>query len=626
MASGLRFERTPTRLGDSSPTPHLSSPSNKSFATEHVSVETTSTSSSTPVLENVIQRQDALDKGPLLKFRERQRSNYLKRRNSQAQNDLKKKRKFKNESPSNIVLPTRFLLGGNIADPLNLTSFDGKNSPQVTPQCSPVPTPKYKKEVEVVIPANIHDPLNLNACEDGDTSTPSKKKNRRKKRKRTESEKSEPGNEESSIQSGGDVHVSVNDLIADQATKESDATSSSTQHASVLSQKMTLHLNDVMKRHEREEIVSPVVPQDPPSSSFDHSHLHTHGWNHGHHHHNRGHFYREALLIQFDDTDTKKKNRRRKKKPQANPAAATVEPLQPNGKVGKNYRPKAAAFRYGNYSRYYGYRAFKKIDESEIFEDIRLTSFKREWFEGKDVLDIGCNCGEVTFAVAQLFHPKSIRGIDIDSKLIWRAGEKVIRFKQSLKDKAKKTPISLVATKDPKDAPTSSSTPCLFESSSEATKPETSHSVNDVHRKEESSVFPNNVIFSRENYVLSSADLLEKVTPEYDTILCLSVTKWIHLNWGDEGLKRFFKRIFLHLRPEGKLILEPQSWASYTKKHSITEETDRNFREIRLKPDKFQEYLLSSEVGFSSCQLIDTPLHESKGMSSYDKLGCVTNN
>lgn len=57
---------------------------------------------------------------------------------------------------------------------------------------------------------------------------------------------------------------------------------------------------------------------------------------------------------------------------------------------------------------------------------------------------------------------------------------------------------------------------------------------------------------------------------EYDTILALSVTKWIHLNWGDEGIKRFFKKMFNHLNPGGYLILEPQSFSSYSKKKNLT--------------------------------------------------------
>jgi len=39
-------------------------------------------------------------------------------------------------------------------------------------------------------------------------------------------------------------------------------------------------------------------------------------------------------------------------------------------------------------------------------------------FYGKDVLDIGCNIGHVTFSVARDFGAKSVVGMDIDRKLI----------------------------------------------------------------------------------------------------------------------------------------------------------------------------------------------------------------
>lgn len=70
--------------------------------------------------------------------------------------------------------------------------------------------------------------------------------------------------------------------------------------------------------------------------------------------------------------------------------------------------------------------------------------------------------------------------------------------------------------------------------------------------------------------MLDRDELVEAQTAEYDVVLCLSLTKWVHLNWGDEGLKRMFRRIYRHLRPGGILILEPQPWSTYAKRKTLT--------------------------------------------------------
>jgi len=130
---------------------------------------------------------------------------------------------------------------------------------------------------------------------------------------------------------------------------------------------------------------------------------------------------------------------------------------------------------------------------------------------------------------------------------------------------------------------------------------------------------------------------LANIIAEYDTIIAFSVTKWIHLNFGDQGLKRFFKRIYRTLLPGGRLILEPQPWSSYRLKRRMTVRKEKDFsliekkmnfgfqkditetyNHIEFKPTEFVSYLLSAEVGFETCTTIATPDNTHKGTNEFD--------
>ena len=63
---------------------------------------------------------------------------------------------------------------------------------------------------------------------------------------------------------------------------------------------------------------------------------------------------------------------------------------------------------------------------------------------------------------------------------------------------------------------------------------------------------------------------LEQQREEYDVILGLRITKWIHLNYGDVGVQWTFRRMYKQLRPGGLLVLEMQPWKSYRKKKKLT--------------------------------------------------------
>lgn len=238
----------------------------------------------------------------------------------------------------------------------------------------------------------------------------------------------------------------------------------------------------------------------------------------------------------------------------------------PNHSQNTNRKEKRneAKYIYGNYNRYYGYRIGKKS------EDIRLDAFKNhsELFDNKEILDIGCNDGSVTIAIAKRFPIQFITGFDIDQNLISLARKHITNETHKMINNNDKTILA-------------------------------------------ESKFPANIAFKCCNYVLNDERLLELEEPHFDTILCLSVTKWIHLNFGDDGLKQSFKRMFRQLKPGGTLILESQNWKGYKRRKKLSTEIHTNYSHIKFFPNQFNEYLLSADVGFSSVSNIELPKEHS---------------
>lgn len=85
----------------------------------------------------------------------------------------------------------------------------------------------------------------------------------------------------------------------------------------------------------------------------------------------------------------------------------------------------------------------------------------------------------------------------------------------------------------------------------------------------------------------------EPPTTTYDTLLCLSLTKWVHLNFGDQGIKDLFSKASSLLKPNGLLILEYEPFKAYKKKGSVCARFRENLSLIRLRPKEFPEYLVS---------------------------------
>ncbi|CAG0889239.1 unnamed protein product [Darwinula stevensoni] len=432
-----------------------------------------------------------------------------------------------------IQPPSDFLLGGNIKDPLNLSSLQDEHvnrAANATPRCSPMTTPSHKKEeVEVLIPININDPLNL----DSNYSSPNKQ---RKHSGRRPNKRKRPSMEFMGCDSEQPKPTIIGKRV--RAMSESDVGCLRAMTCRVIS-KSQLSVASCIQPKPESSVIITISSAEPTDS--------------------------DKPKVETPSPSCSQP------KPRPQPTEPKVQPVK-------------EVFRYGNYLRYYG----KRNEKGAL--DVRLSCFLKDWFKGKDVLDIGCNIGHITWSIGRDYAPRKIVGIDIDNRLIKIAKKNMRHYLPPSGKPSESFPKSFVKMYGRLDAPNI---------------PMPTKIGDDIQ-------FPYNVSFVAGNYIGKGEEILERTKAEYDVILCLSITKWVHLNWGDQGIMRLFHRVFKHLRPGGKFILEPQPWHSYHKRKKLSLEIQETFKNLQIRPRDFPEILLK-QVGFSAMESIGYPKHKSQG-------------
>ncbi|KAK3731033.1 hypothetical protein RRG08_066046 [Elysia crispata] len=455
-------------------------------------------------------------------------------RSHEKDSPYKRKRLASFDARKSDHMPKWELMGGDAQDPLNLNgladSEEGRLLNLKTPESSPLPTPDFRKVVYVKVPPNIKDPLNLDGEHDQEEidrllNTTIKKRHRSKKKKSEDMQQAVVTSTAATTDSV--LSSTAVDVKTDETTTEDETQTTAT---------------ELDPPKAKPEQTTPKKLQAPVTSRS-----------------------RSRSISMSPE---------RRFKRQLSGSSGKGRPAPPP----QFKYPEKPKFTQGNYNRYYGYRNIGGV------EDSRLPYLDPKWFKGKDVLDIGCNAGHLTLALADQFQPHKILGMDIDGKLIQAARQNIRHILSQRRKDSAKYPRALEMTRGPLEAHP------LMGSSDQ---------------------FPNNVLFLQGNYVPGSEEVLNLQKEEYDTILALSITKWIHLNNGDNGLKLFFRKIFRQLRPGGKLILEPQPWSTYRKRAKLTPELFSNYQSIKLKPEGFKHYLLS--IGFVKCELIGVPVTKAKG-------------
>lgn len=552
------------------------------------------------------------------------------------------KRRRRANSECDPVLPSNFLLGGNIFDPLNLNSLlDEEVSKALnaqTPKSSPLPV-KNRDPVEILIPKDITDPLNLNGS-GGDAAAGvlvSPIKNRRRHRNRHHGvvtigltgQLNQSDGEKSKVSEGTVPGSSLSPVSL--SGTAADVSAESARLRAAESPPRPYELNTSINC--RDEVVPPILPRrrSHPSSSSSAPQTQPRPAGSGSavqpsKHRKRRRTNSRSDRLSITPTPSTKQTITEKAHSQAfhTPVVGGASGPFPSAtqKIQQNHRRPRRNFQYGTCSRYYGYRT------PALNTDPRLAIFRPEWFHSKKVLDVGCNTGHITLAVARHWSPACILGVDIDEELVCAARQNLRHFLSELcgQEKSDRTTADVsgemnegseVRTGDTGEGLTPlmklqlehvrafrrfpiSFTRCRGPIASPPIMPHIP------------GLFPLNVFFLQGNYVPASDVAVMSQREEYDVILCLSLTKWVHLNCGDAGIQRLFHRIYRHLLPGGLLILEPQPWSSYARRKRLTEVTHRNYSTIRLKPDQFSSYL-TSDVGFNSYELLETSYNCHKG-------------
>jgi 7SK snRNA methylphosphate capping enzyme len=264
----------------------------------------------------------------------------------------------------------------------------------------------------------------------------------------------------------------------------------------------------------------------------------------------------------------------------------------------------------GNYHGYYKMRTGSNH---------RIELLEQRWFTNLSCLDVGCNDGQLCMSIAETFQPNLILGIDADHVLIDSARSKVKRAVYSVTHTSSDQTTTAVplapcgqAVPNPYSYVAFKPRSVVVKGIAAATKAATTPATHAGPAVSTNARFPYNVKFKAVDIFGLSCTVAPYVEGRYDVVSCFSVTKWVHLNGGDERLLSLFCRLYNLVRRGGRVIIEYQPWKSYENNKNTSEQTKKGFREIRIKPDMF-EWALTRLVGFEIEGRRGPPLEQAKG-------------
>ncbi|XP_059616186.1 probable RNA methyltransferase CG11342 [Phlebotomus argentipes] len=125
-----------------------------------------------------------------------------------------------------------------------------------------------------------------------------------------------------------------------------------------------------------------------------------------------------------------------------------------------------------------------------------------------------------------------------------------------------------------------------------------------IERSQESNAYPSNIRYSTLDFMKDSNECIKEflsfhVREKFDVTLCLSITMWIHLNHGDDGLWTFLRRVS---SLSEVLVVEPQPWKCYqTATRRMTRANEEEFPLYRLLKNRTGVDITISKFLVSDC-------------------------
>ncbi|KAL3915791.1 MAG: hypothetical protein SGPRY_007082, partial [Prymnesium sp.] len=213
-------------------------------------------------------------------------------------------------------------------------------------------------------------------------------------------------------------------------------------------------------------------------------------------------------------------------------------------------------FIYGNYDAYYGYRHLK----GAVGPEPRVLALREEWFRGRECLDVGCNAGQLTLSLATRYNSASFLGVDIDAKLISRARTQLNAARSANSGNGKRGErVEPSATERGSEG---GLTPMTNEDFRALLLPATARGGAQVANASAGAQDVNREV-GRQPAPSAASLPRPRLNVRFE-----HCNFWVHLNFGDEGIRTLFSRVFACLRPGGHFIFEPQPWSSYRKASS----------------------------------------------------------